>query len=92
MKVTPVSKKFGKYAPGDEFELPDRTAKVLIKIGKLQAVGTAPVYQTRMMSAEPVASAATVQYSRSEPLEAAPYGYKVDGTPRKRPGRASKAE
>lgn len=43
-------------------------------------------YQTRMMTAE--TASAPVQYSRSEPVEAAPYGYKADGTPRKRPGRA----
>lgn len=43
-------------------------------------VGTvepAPQYQTRMMTAAPV------QYTRSEPVEDAPYGYKADGTPRK---------
>jgi hypothetical protein len=86
MKVTPIKKKFGKYAPGDEFELPDKAAKVLIKVGKLQAVtASAPTYQTRMMTAEPV-------YSRSEPVESAPYGYKADGTPRARPGRPAKAE
>lgn len=90
MKVTPVKKKFGKYAPGDEFELPDRTAKVLIKVGKLQPVTASMGYQTRMLSAEPVT--APVQYSRSEPVEAAPYGYKADGTPRLRPGRPAKAD
>lgn len=86
MKVTPVSKKFGKHKLGEEFELADRTAKVLIKIGRLEAVtASAPTYETRMMSAAPA-------YSRSEPVEAAPYGYKADGTPRQRPGRPAKAE
>lgn len=35
MKVTPHKKKFGRYAVGDVFELPDRAAKLLIKVGKL---------------------------------------------------------
>lgn len=52
MKVTPVKKKFGKYAPGDEFEFPDKAAKLFIRLGKLVAVGAAPTYQTRMMQAE----------------------------------------
>jgi hypothetical protein len=83
MKVTPVSRKFGKYAPGDEFELPERTAKLLIKVGKLQEVtSSAPVYQTRMMTAEPP----------TQKSDDAPYGYKLDGTPRARPGRQAKAE
>jgi hypothetical protein len=38
MKVTPLNKKFGKHKPGDEFVLPDKTAKVLIAVGKLSAV------------------------------------------------------
>ena len=66
MKVTPITKKFGKYQPGDEFDLPDKAARVLITVGKLREVVG---YQTRMLSAD------------------APYGYKSDGTPRKRPGR-----
>lgn len=36
MKVTAV-KKFGKYQPGEEFEFPDRAAKVFIKMGKFRA-------------------------------------------------------
>lgn len=67
MKVTPTTKKFGKYEPGDEFELPDKAARIFIHVGKLQEVGELG-YQTRMM-------------------QAAPYGLKSDGTPRKRPGR-----
>lgn len=38
MKVTPVRKKFGKYSPGDEFELPDKSARLFIKVGKLEQV------------------------------------------------------
>lgn len=77
MKVTPVNRKFGKYSPDEEFDLPDKTAKVLIKAGKLREVQG---YQTRMLSAAPVV------------VEAAPYGYKSDGTPRKRPGRPAASE
>lgn len=84
MKVTPIKKKFGKYEVGTVFDLPDNAAKVFIKVGKLrQADATpqaAPTYQTRMMQAEPIAPAPA-------PGEDAPYGYKADGTPRKRPGR-----
>lgn len=76
MKVTPVRKKFGKYAPGDEFEFPDQTAKVFIRIGKLAEVKPGLVYQTRMMTAQ-----------LERPVEA-PYGLKADGTPKARPGRS----
>lgn len=90
MKVTPIKKKFGKYVPGEEFELSDKAAKVFIKVGKLAAVQDAPAltYQTRMMAAD---APVPVRYTRSEPVEAAPYGYKADGTPRKRPGRPAVA-
>jgi len=80
MKVTPTTKKFGKYQPGDEFELPDKAARVFIRVGKLREVQG---YQTRMMTAQP--NAVTVA-AIAESYEA-PYGYKSDGTPRKRPGR-----
>lgn len=87
MKVTPVSKKFGKYRPGEEFELPDRTAKVFIRGGKLRQADSSPTYQTRMMTA--------VEPMKAEALpnpDPAPYGYKADGTPRKRPGRPAASE
>lgn len=78
MKVTPVNRNFGKYAPGDEFELKDKAAKIFIKVGKLREVVPAMGYQTRMMAAAP---AAVVEPD----AEKAPYGYKADGTPRLRP-------
>lgn len=61
-----------------------RRREVNAKVGKLlvgrglarEVVDAEPVYQTRMMQAAPV--------------DAAPYGYKADGTPRKRPGRPTK--
>jgi len=84
MKVTPTTKKFGKYQPGDEFELPDKAARIFIHVGKLREVGELG-YQTRMMQARDVAQVETLSYSVSE--LAAPFGYKSDGTPRKRPGR-----
>ena len=90
MKVTPVNRKFGKYAPGDVFELPDKAAKIFIKVGKLReadavaepsramaALAARPQYQTRDMQAAP---------------DPAPYGYKADGTPRLRPAYNRKAE
>jgi hypothetical protein len=35
MKVTPLKKKFGKHAIGTVFELPDKTARVFLKIGRI---------------------------------------------------------
>lgn len=97
MKVTPVNKKFGKYAPGDVFDFPDKPAKVFIKIGKLEQVhAAAPTYQTRMMTAEPLVAVSPVVTFQAQTIEAgtdpAPYGYKADGTPRKRPGRTKASE
>jgi hypothetical protein len=98
MRVTPTKKKFGKYMPGDEFDLPDKAAKVFVKIGKLKRVKN-PGYLTRMMTAEPVVANEVadvadnavvddpVTETDDETTEEAPYGYKADGTPRKRPGR-----
>lgn len=94
MKVTPVNKKFGKYVPGDVFDFPDKPAKVFIKLGKLEQVNSAPTYQTRMMQAEPVASPSAAAFEAKAveaETDSAPYGYKADGTPRKRPGRAPAA-
>jgi hypothetical protein len=67
MKVTPVKKSFNQHKVGDVFEIPDKAAKVLIKLGKLReaihttaiAVETSPradkpkrVYKRRDMVAE----------------------------------------
>lgn len=101
MQVTPTKKKFGKYSPGDVFEMPDKTAKVFIKVGKLQAAESSLGYQTRMMQAAPAAveqeviavAETTVDPTElsisdesvpEEKSEEAPFGYKADGTPRKR--------
>ena len=60
-----------------------RVGKILIGRGLARAVGEdekAPAaYETRMLTAAPPV---TVQNPNP-----APYGYKADGTPRKRPGR-----
>lgn len=47
MKVTPL-KKFGKYLPGDAFEMSDKVARIYIKKGKLRE------YQTASVVPEPV--------------------------------------
>jgi hypothetical protein len=105
MQVTPVGKKFGRYAPGDAFALKDAVAKVFIKKGRL-AEANAPVksqgYVTRDMRPAAPVSYAAPQTVAEEPQdahaaeesveEAAPYGYKADGTPRKRPGRPAASE
>lgn len=96
MKVTPISRKFGKYVPGDVFTSPfsPKMTKVLIKLGKLEEAKepapAAPVYQTRMMQAQAVVPASHVIEDVRDEL--APYGYKADGTPRQRPGRPAKSE
>lgn len=107
MQVTPIKRKFGKYEPGDVFELRDKTAKLLIKLGKLTeapAVQSKPQsYITRDLRADP--APVVVETRAPEPVaeevaedssgpavEDAPYGYKADGTPRKRPGRPAASE
>lgn len=95
MKVTPIKKKFGKHDVGTVFELPDRAARIFIKAKKLEQVTdapAAPTYQTRMMTAEQVSTTASrrarVEQTRDAEADPAPYGYKADGTPRKRPAPA----
>lgn len=67
---------------------PDAIGKVLVarRIGEeVNAEEAAGTYQTRMLTAAaPTAALA--------PVPEAPYGYKADGTPRKRPGRAPAAK
>jgi len=101
MLVTPAKKSFGKYKPGDVFELRDKAAEAMIKIGKLKqaAAPSEPAsYTTRELratpssAAEPAAPIVTDESAvEAAPAEAepAPYGYKADGTPRKRPGRTA---
>jgi hypothetical protein len=105
MDVTPVNRKFGSHMPGDTFRLPDAVAKVFIKKGRLAEAAFAPAkqaYVTRdMRPAAPVAYVVP-QPVTEEPEDAreaeesveevAPYGYKADGTPRKRPGRPAASE
>lgn len=89
MKVTPINRSFGRHKPGEVFDFPDKAARLFIKVGKLREADSSLGYQTRMMQAEPLR--ATTLEAAVEPEEA-PYGYKADGTPRKRPGRAPSAE
>lgn len=63
MKVTPVEKKFGKYRPGDEFELPDKAAQIFIRVGKLREV-TAVVAEPEI-HAEPEISPRTGRPKRT---------------------------
>jgi hypothetical protein len=55
--------------------------KVRARLAKMVGDEPAPAqtYQNRMMTSEPVKTEA-------------PYGYKLDGTPRARPGRQAKVE
>lgn len=56
MKVTPVNLKFGKFMPGDVFDLPDAHARFFIKVGKVSQVSAEPTYQTRMLQAAPISA------------------------------------
>jgi hypothetical protein len=49
MRVTPVGKKFFKHELGSEFDLPDKAAKVLIRVNKVREVvaEAAPEISTR---------------------------------------------
>lgn len=38
MKVTPVGRKFGRYLPGEEFEMADKLARAFVRVGKLREV------------------------------------------------------
>lgn len=62
MKVTPIGKNFNRHKVGEVFELPDKAARILIRIGKLSeatSVDISPrtgqpkrVYRRRDMQAE----------------------------------------
>jgi hypothetical protein len=39
MQVTPTKKAFGSYKPGDSFDLPEKTARHLIRVGLVCEVG-----------------------------------------------------
>lgn len=56
MLVTPKNRKFGRYALGETFELADKPARALIKVGKLLAANQDVGYQTRMLQAQPVSA------------------------------------
>lgn len=89
MKVTPVKRKFGRYQPGEEFDLPDNVAKVFIKAKKVQQVGM--TYQTRALLAAPVVYV-EVDSSGAEwdaVLHTSTKLKNSDGTWRKKPGRAA---
>lgn len=51
MKVTPLKKKFGKHEIGSVFDLPDKAARLFIKVGKLQEANPSQTYTTRDMRA-----------------------------------------
>lgn len=102
MKVTAVNRKFGKHKPGEVFDFPDKAARIFIKARRLAEAPAGQAYITRDMRPAPTPVAVveavepeTVEVSAEEAEEAAeeaPYGYKADGTPRKRPGRPAASE
>ncbi len=93
MKVTPIKRKFGRYLPGEEFELKDPIARVFIKKQVLQEVGGLN-YQTRAMTAAPVQSESSVEVDSAgaqwdASLHTSTKLKNSDGTWRKKPGRAA---
>lgn len=89
MKVTPVKRKFGRYLPGEEFDLPDKVARVFVNAKKLAYVG-GMTYQTRALVAAPV----QVEVDSSgaawdAALHTSTKLKNSDGTWRKKPGRVA---
>lgn len=61
MKVVAI-KKFGKHPPGEEFDLPDKAARLLIRVKKLRAAdqeAPAPVVSAPVVAAAPEVVPAT---------------------------------
>ncbi len=92
MKVTPINRKFGRYQPGEEFDLPDKVARVFVNAKKLAYV--AGVYQTRALVAAPVQAAVSVEVDSNgvewdATLHTSTKLKNSDGTWRKKPGRVA---
>jgi hypothetical protein len=90
MKVTPVKRKFGRYLPGEEFEMPDRAARIFINAKKLEQVG----YQTRALQAAPLEVPPSIEVDSAgmawdAMLHSSTKLKNSDGTWRKKPGRAA---
>lgn len=103
MKVTPIRKKFGRYAPGDVFELPDRSARLLIKVGKLQAVdegAEAPAPVEPVVPVEVVASISPEDVGQVVEQTVAPRqkrtyqrrDMQAEGAPRRAPAKKATAK
>lgn len=89
MKVTPIKRKFGRYLPGEEFEMPDKAARIFINAKKLEAVG-GMTYQTRALVAAPIhveVDSAGIAWDAS--LHTSTKLKNSDGTWRRKPGRAA---
>lgn len=88
MKVTPLKRKFGKYAPGDVFELKDRPAKLLIRVGKLAAAPDVPFVPAPVPALEPVADPVAEEIEETKALpsyETRMLTAAVPATPARRP-------
>ena len=68
MKVTPVKKNFRHHKPGDVFDLPDRAAAMLIRVGMIAEYKTAELkpepIKTEAPKADPEISERTGQPKR----------------------------
>lgn len=88
MKVTPIKHRFGRYQPGEEFDLPDKVARVFINAKKLVA------YQTRALEAAPAQAAVSVEVDAAgiqwdAAVHTSTKLKNFDGTWRKKPGRVA---
>lgn len=94
MKVKVIHRPLRQYPVGHELEIANLLGRKLIHAKRVELVEqSTPQYQTRMMQAAPLSDLVhrgPVPQTSFNPE--APYGYKADGTPRLRPGRAPKAE
>lgn len=89
MRVTPINRRFGKYQPGEEFELPDKVARVFINAKKVVEAGLS--YQTRAMTADmsPKAEVDANGHVWDAALHVSTRAKNADGTWRKKPGRSA---
>lgn len=74
MKVTPVKRRFGRYKPGDVFEMPDRSARVFVRVGQLREVHdvVTPVITPAPEPVYPPAPESVVEHATDEVAESTP--------------------
>ena len=69
-----------------------KVGKLLIGRGLAREVEESAVHAAAPPVASPAAPASQTRMLQADPADAAPYGFKADGTPRKRPAPAPRAK